>query len=76
MRMMKEIHFFVDRITGGIATLLYEGGDFTATLPARALPDGTREGDWLRAALETDRGKKSEVMREIDSLMNEPERTP
>ena len=70
MRMMKEIHFFVDRITGGIATLLYEGGDFTATLPTRALPEGTREGDWLRASLETDEDKKTEVTREIDSLMD------
>ncbi|MDR2779613.1 MAG: DUF3006 domain-containing protein [Synergistaceae bacterium] len=68
---MKEIHFFVDRITGGIATLLYKGGDFTATLPTEALPDGIREGAWLRTLFETDEGKKSEIAREIDSLMDE-----
>ena len=73
MKTMKEIHFFVDRITGGIATLLYEGGDFTATLPTWALPAGTREGDWLRASFETDEDKKNGIMREIDSLMDELE---
>jgi hypothetical protein len=71
---VKEIFLFVDRITGGIATLLYKGGDFTATLPTEALPEGIREGDWLRAAFETDEGKKSEITREIDALTDEPEK--
>jgi hypothetical protein len=71
---VKAIFFFVDRITEGIATLLYDGGNFTAELPARALPEGTREGVWLRAVFEIDGEKRSEIAREIDSLMDELER--
>jgi hypothetical protein len=68
---MKEILFFVDRMTEGVATLLYEGGNYTAELPVDALPEGTREGDWLRANFETDEVKKSRMTREIDALMDE-----
>jgi hypothetical protein len=63
--------FFVDRISGGIATLLYEEGKFSATLPLRALPEGVREGDWLRVSFETDHAKKSLARSDIDSLMEE-----
>jgi hypothetical protein len=36
----------------------------------KVLPEGTREGSWLRAVFEEDIEKKSEVMVEIDSLMD------
>jgi hypothetical protein len=68
------IYLFIDRISDGIATLLYEEGRFSAALPARALPVGAREGDWLTVSFGIDRDKKSEVKKEIDSLMDELEK--
>ena len=68
------ISLFIDRISGGVATLIYGEGEFSATLPARALPKGEREGDWLRATFEPDPDKSERMRREIDSLMDELER--
>jgi hypothetical protein len=68
------ISLFIDRISSGIATLIYDEGEFCATLPTSALPDGALEGDWLRATFEIDPGKKERMRREIDSLMDELER--
>ena len=66
------ISCFVDRITGGSATVLMTDGEkeFTASLPAWALR-GAREGDWLRLSFEFDPGKKNENTAAIDALMRE-----
>ena len=63
---------FVDRITGGIATVLLMDGEneFTVSLPEWALR-GALEGDWLRLSFEPDPGKKNENVEAIDSLMKE-----
>jgi hypothetical protein len=63
---------FVDRITGGVVTVLLRDGEneFTASLPAWALR-GAREGDWLRLSFEPDPGKKDENIAAIDTLMRE-----
>lgn len=63
---------FVDRITGGIATVLLRDGEneAAASLPAWALR-GAREGDWLRLSFEPDSGKKAENAAAIDALMRE-----
>jgi hypothetical protein len=63
--------FFVDRISDGIVTMLYEEAEFSVTLPLSALPDGVKEGDWLRAMFEIDVAQKSRVRRDIDALMEE-----
>jgi len=70
----KEISFFVDRIVGGVVTLVYEGGEFTADVPIRVLPPGTIEGDYIRASFVPDREKKNRLKDEIDSLMDELEK--
>lgn len=69
-----KILFFVDRISEGIATLLYNDGEFTATLPAEILPPGTSEGDWLSAEFKIDRDARSRARDDIDSLMDELEK--
>ena len=69
-----EISFFVDRISNGIATIVYGGGEFTAEMPVRFLPDGTGEGDYVRASFVLDPRKKNRVKDEIDSLMDELEK--
>jgi hypothetical protein len=37
----------VDRISDGIAVLLFGDGEYQVTLPVEILPEGTREGHWL-----------------------------
>ena len=72
--MIMGVSLFVDRISGGIATLIYRDGEFTATLPLSALPKNAREGDWLSVSFEIDSGKKKQMKRDIDLLMDELER--
>jgi len=38
------ISLFVDRISDGVATLIYGGGEFTAAVPVCVLPRGVKEG--------------------------------
>jgi hypothetical protein len=66
------ISCFVDRITGGIATVLLLDGEneSAASLPAWALR-GAREGDWLRLSFEPDPDKKAENAAAVDALMRE-----
>jgi len=68
------ISLFVDRISDGIATLIYGGGEFTADVPACVLPRDTKEGDYIRASFVIDGEKKKRASREIDSLMDELEK--
>jgi hypothetical protein len=37
----------VDRISEGIAVLLFGEGEYQVNLPVEFLPEGTREGHWL-----------------------------
>jgi hypothetical protein len=37
----------VDRISEGIAVLLFGEDEYQVNLPVEFLPEGTREGDWL-----------------------------
>jgi hypothetical protein len=68
------ISLFVDRITDGIASLVCGDGEYTVDFPLRALPGGTKEGDWLRVSFSADEEKKKRVAEEIDSLMDELEK--
>ncbi len=64
--------FFVDRISDGFATLLWEGeGGGDVTLPVALLPEGVREGDLLRAAFEIDRARGEAMRGEIRNLLDE-----
>ena len=69
-----EISLFVDRISDGVATLVYGEGEFTADVPLRVLPRGTKEGDYIRASFTPDADTKKRAMDEIDSLMDELEK--
>jgi hypothetical protein len=69
---MPELRFFVDRITDGFATLLPEIGEGSVTVPESCIP-GASEGDWLAAGFTADRGKKREMIREINDLMDDLE---
>ncbi|MCL2683913.1 MAG: DUF3006 domain-containing protein [Synergistaceae bacterium] len=66
-----EIFLFVDRISDGVATLVYGDGAFTVDMPLCVLPHDTKEGDYIRASFSIDEEKKKRVMDEIDSLMDE-----
>lgn len=64
--------FFVDRISGGFAVLVWEergGGE--ATLPVEMLPSGVQEGDWLSASFSIDAEKSASMRDEIANLMDE-----
>jgi hypothetical protein len=66
------VRFFVDRITGGVATLICDGpADGEITLPQRLLPAGTSEGCYLRAFFEIDAEAGDAARREIDALLGE-----
>ena len=69
-----EISLFVDRISDGVATLVYGEGEFSAGVPLCVLPRGTREGDYVRASFAPDSEKKNRMRDEIDSLMDELEK--
>ena len=69
-----EISLFVDRISEGVATLVYGDGEFTADVPSCVLPRGTKEGDYIGASFTLDREKKKRAADEIDSLMDELEK--
>ena len=68
------ISFFIDRISDGVATLVYGDGEFTADVPARFLPNGAHEGDYISASFTLDREKKKRATDEIASLMDELEK--
>ena len=68
------ISLFVDRISDEIATLVCGDGEFTADVPRRILPSGTKEGDYISASFVLDREKKKRVTDEIDFLMDELEK--
>ncbi|MDR1917133.1 MAG: DUF3006 domain-containing protein [Synergistaceae bacterium] len=66
------MYLFVDRVTNGIATLLpMDGWEGEVSVRVNLLPDGAREGTWLRATLDIDAGKRDEAVSDIDSLMDE-----
>ena len=69
-----KFSLFVDRILDETATLVYGGGEFTADVPRRFLPRGTKEGDYIRASFALDEEKKNRAKDEIDSLMDELEK--
>ena len=68
------VSLFVDRISDGVAALVYGEGEFTADVPVCILPPGTKEGDYIRASFVLDGEKKNRVKEEIDSLMDELEK--
>ena len=68
------ISLFVDRISDGIATLVYGDGEFTADVPLCVLPRGAHEGDYISASFTLDGEKKKRLMKEIDTLMDELEK--
>jgi hypothetical protein len=62
----------VDRISGGVATLLAEGsGEGDVSLPVACLPAGTSEGDYLAASFRIDAERRASAMRDIESLLND-----
>ena len=64
--------FFVDRINGGIATLLAEGaGEGEVSLPAELLPAGTSEGDYLSALFQIDTERRASARADIESLLSD-----
>jgi len=67
------ISLFVDRISEGVATLVYGDAEFTANVPSCVLPRGAREGDYIRASFALDADKKKRLTDRIDSLMDELE---
>jgi hypothetical protein len=64
---MDKPRFFVDAIDGGIARLLTGDGD-SLTVPVSAIPEGAREGDWLRASFERDAEGKARALEEVERL--------
>ncbi|MDR1020793.1 MAG: DUF3006 domain-containing protein [Synergistaceae bacterium] len=67
---MDKPRFFVDAISGGFARLLTGDGN-SLTVPLSAIPEGAREGDWLRASFETDPEQKARALGEIEDLYND-----
>ena len=66
------VFFFVDRISDGFATLLWEGeGGGDVTLPVSLLPESVREGDLLRASFEVDRVCRDAMRGEVQNLLDE-----
>lgn len=66
---MEGLYFFVDRVSDGIATLLFVGDDLQSlVLPLAALPNGVREGDYLLFSLSIDRDKGIVAKEEIETL--------
>lgn len=66
---MEGLYFFVDRVSDGIATLLFTGDDLQSlVLPLVALPNGVREGDYLLFSLSIDRNKGIVAKEEIETL--------
>lgn len=69
---MKELLFFVDRISEGVAALVTDGEDGSVfTLPLDLLPRGVREGDYVRASFAIDPEARRRARDEIERLMDE-----
>ncbi|MDR3354520.1 MAG: DUF3006 domain-containing protein [Synergistaceae bacterium] len=67
-----QAFFFVDRINGGIATLLGEGScEGEISLPVSRLPAGVSEGDYLAASFGIDAEMGASAKRDIDSLLRD-----
>lgn len=61
----------VDRLEGEWAVLEWEGRTFP--VPRNLLPQGVREGDCLRWAVEVDRGATAARRRRVKSLLEQLE---
>lgn len=58
--------YYIDRIEGGIAVIIYSDGNFS--LPAGLLPAGAGEGDFLRLELTVDRESREAAGEEVSRL--------
>ncbi|MDR1884845.1 MAG: DUF3006 domain-containing protein [Synergistaceae bacterium] len=68
----RPVRFFVDRVTGGVATLIYDGTpDCVIDVPMSSLPPGASEGDYLAVSFVIDAPRGADVRGQIDSLMDE-----
>lgn len=69
---MKELLFFVDRISEGTAVVLTgEEEGLELTLPLTLLPSGVCEGDYVRASFELDEEARKRARAEIERMMDE-----
>lgn len=71
---VKREKVFVDSINEEICTLLIGRKAFSAELPARLLPGGTSEGDWLILRLQRSERLKRAHRRSTVGLLDKLER--
>lgn len=69
------VHFILDRVVDGLATLEAEDGT-TITVPSPQLPAGAKEGDVLTAHLTVDPHATARRRREVEALRNALPRGP
>ncbi len=70
---VKKEKIFVDSINEGICTLLVGKKAFSVDLPARILPRGTSEGDWLIMTLQKSERLKRSYRRSLEGHLEKLE---
>lgn len=60
----------VDRISEGIAVLLFGKDEYQISLPFEFLPEGTKEGDWLDVELRINKKLTEERYRKNRDLLD------
>ncbi|MDY0284382.1 hypothetical protein SDC9_118826 [bioreactor metagenome] len=70
---VKREKIFVDSINEEICTLLVGKKAFSVDLPARILPRGTSEGDWLIMTLQKSERLKRSYHRSLEGLLEKLE---
>lgn len=59
----------IDRIVDGIAVILLDEDEHRIEMPSRLLPEGAREGSWLKVTFELDQKGEIQQREKICNLL-------
>lgn len=67
-----RLKVYVDRIEDGVATIaLYDDDEVHFNLPARLLPESTKEGDYFQLSFRKDQESRAAEKKKADDLLKE-----
>jgi Protein of unknown function (DUF3006). len=66
-----DFSVYVDQIEAGVARLTFEDEECVVSWPVECLPEGVKEGEWLRFSISSDLAKAESVFAENMRLRQE-----
>lgn len=67
----------IDRFEGDMAVVFFGEGELKVDIPKKLLPEGAREGSWLKVSFELDlegtQQQEEKIKKLLEKLQNKPE---